>query len=229
MTLEPFHDRVAQRVRQIDDEHLFFFESITWDDFIPVGYNHAPANDGIRSVLSYHYYDPPNLNIENHFKTRAFDTERLGCGGFLTEFDAPGGSAVEIMDNADAHLQSWQGWEYKHFIAITGYDDPFFNKDGSLKLDNVLIHSRTYAHAVAGRTKLMNFNHTSSAFKLEYDVLEENIGVPTIIYYNKELRYSKGVEFIVSDYANLTFVGDNYIHIEYSKKGTVSFMMSPRK
>ncbi len=39
---------------------------------------------------------------------------------------------IDVFDTADKYFQSWQSWEYKHYIAITGYGDPFFNKDGSL-------------------------------------------------------------------------------------------------
>ena len=158
LTLQPFHGRVANKTREVDSEHLFFFESITWDDFIPVGFSHAPGHDAARSVLSYHYYDPPNLNLANHFATRQLDMERLGTGGFLTEFPSSGDLSVPVMDMADQHLQSWMSWEYKHYWPITGVDDPFFNADESFRVENVLNHARTSPQAVSGRTTKMHFN-----------------------------------------------------------------------
>ncbi len=39
-----------------------------------------------RSVLSYHYYSPPDLNAKLTMKARKRDLERLSIGGMLTEF-----------------------------------------------------------------------------------------------------------------------------------------------
>ena len=38
-----------------------------------------------RSVLSYHYYEPPDFSKTLNFHARMADLKRLKCGGFLTE------------------------------------------------------------------------------------------------------------------------------------------------
>ena len=80
----------APKIREVDEDHLIFFESITFDDFVAVGFAHVPGGHewALKSVLSYHWYNPRNLDKRTHFKVRELDQERLGCGGFLTEAGA---------------------------------------------------------------------------------------------------------------------------------------------
>ena len=52
-------------------------------------------------MLSYHWYNPPNLDKRTHFKVRELDQERLGCGGFLTETGSTGDNTVDALDVAD--------------------------------------------------------------------------------------------------------------------------------
>jgi len=61
LNLQPMYDRVQRAIRAGDTAHPILFESVTWDDFIPVGFNHTPGGDA-NVALSFHYYDPPNLN-----------------------------------------------------------------------------------------------------------------------------------------------------------------------
>lgn len=75
----------------------------------------------------------------------------------------------------------------------------------------------------------MKFDNATSEFTLEYEVLEDNVEVPTIVYFNKELRYKKGVDYEVSEGASVTLEGDNYLHIVKKEKGTVSLKLAPKK
>ncbi len=65
-----------------------FFEPVTWDNFISVGFEHVPGGEIYqnRSVLSHHYYKPPDLGVDEHFKARNNDVKRLKTAAFLTEF-----------------------------------------------------------------------------------------------------------------------------------------------
>ena len=68
-----------------------------------------------RSVLSYHYYEPPDFSKTLNFASRMKDLERLKCGGFLTEMYTVGSGfddMYEMFDLADEHKQSWHGWDY---------------------------------------------------------------------------------------------------------------------
>lgn len=47
-----------------------FFESVTWDEWT-VGFEAVPGGKGNehRSVLSYHFYIPPDVNYYDHWIT----------------------------------------------------------------------------------------------------------------------------------------------------------------
>ncbi len=195
--LEPFYDRVQKKIREVDDEHIIFFESVTFDDFIPVGFSSVPGGDNYknRSVLSYHYYSNINLNLNLHMWSRNRDIVRLGGGGMVTEFGI-GNTEEEVtkfMNVSDNYLQSWIGWSYKHFAGITGDGGrDFYNDDNSIKWERVKIVSRSYPQAVAGETKRISFDPVNKTLELEY--ISCKCG-ETEIYFNQYLHYSDG--FIV--------------------------------
>lgn len=118
--LQPFYDSANAAIRAQHPDGLIFFESTTWDDFIPIGFEHAPGGDAYanRSVISFHFYNPPNLTPENQMSSRTKDAGRLKTGLFLTEFDISDDNddptsleaIIKIMDVADAYTISWIGW-----------------------------------------------------------------------------------------------------------------------
>ena len=77
------------------------------------------------------------------------------------------------------------GWEYKSYVAITGYDSPFFDRDSNVIVPAVRQVSRTYAQIVSGKINSMRFNDTDSSFLLSYEVSSDQIGKETLVYYNK--------------------------------------------
>ena len=133
--LQPFYDVLAAAIAGADPAgHIVLFESVTWDDVFPVGFDKTPGNFSA-TALSFHYYNPPNLNAASQFAARSADMKRLNCGGMLTEFDISGANVAgmqETMAVADAYLGSWIGWEYKTFVEITGYGWGPYNPDGSV-------------------------------------------------------------------------------------------------
>ena len=74
----------------------------------------------------------------------------------------------------------------------------------------------------------MSFDHSTSSFQLEYEVLEENMGAPTVIYFNQKLRYSDGFEYTVSEGAEVV-VEENLIEIWKGTKGGVKFTLDKKK
>ena len=56
--------------------------------FFGVGFETVPGGDTFvnMSVLSWHFYIPPQFNLDFDFNVRAMDRRRLGCASFLTEF-----------------------------------------------------------------------------------------------------------------------------------------------
>jgi endoglycosylceramidase len=63
--LEPFYYKIQKKLREVDDQHIIFYESVTFDDFFPVGFSKNPGGENYRnrSSLSYHYYSDVNFNI----------------------------------------------------------------------------------------------------------------------------------------------------------------------
>jgi endoglycosylceramidase len=76
LNLARLYKRVAKEIRKVDPDHLILFESVTWDDFIRVGFNKVPGGKAYqnRSALSYHAYDNVNFNADLQLKSRAKDT-----------------------------------------------------------------------------------------------------------------------------------------------------------
>ena len=39
------YDVIAEEIRKVDDDHIIFFEPVTWDNFFKVGFEHVPGGD----------------------------------------------------------------------------------------------------------------------------------------------------------------------------------------
>jgi hypothetical protein len=88
INLMPLYDRISDKLRKTDPNHILFIESVTWDDIVPVGFNHPPGGHEFasKSGLSSHYYYPPNIYQHWHFERRVADMKSLKMGGILSEF-----------------------------------------------------------------------------------------------------------------------------------------------
>jgi endoglycosylceramidase len=196
--LQPFYDKIARNIFDIDDNHLILFQSVTWSIF-RTGFTHTPGNRENKTILSYHGYYPPNFSARQIFNSRNWDMKRLKCGGILTEFSVGSGTisheteiyhALNLINHADRNMQSWFIWEYKKFIPITGSNYGFFYPNGSYTEAKNLF-SRPYAQAVAGKIIDMEFFRNIGKFKVSF-IPNFDIKKPTIIYINKEMYYSDG-------------------------------------
>ena len=203
INLAPAYEVVHRAIREVDEKHCVFFEGVTWDYFA-VGFSNVPGAESYqnRSVLSYHYYEPPDFNKQFDFEVRMEDLARLKCGGFLTEFSTTGRSAkdiegmTKIMDFMDQHKQSWMGWLYKPYGCNHTYlaclTDFMHNENGHINDDLVANTTRTYPQAVAGYTKSFNFDSKTKKFELVYEISSECKSKQSIIYFNQGLHYPKG-------------------------------------
>ena len=95
------------------------------------------------------------------------DLARMGTGGMLTEFGACGDDAdsVELLrrqtEGADAQLQGWIYWTFKHFGDVTTQNaatETFYDAAGNLQSNKVRALARAYAPIVAGRPTDVLFN-----------------------------------------------------------------------
>lgn len=182
INLQPFYSSLSNAIRQVDEQCIIFFESVTWDNLI-VGFTDTPGGELYknRTALSYHHYYPtPNVaQLEPTIRERLKDVSRLKTGMMLTEFDIAYENQgrdhvrelVDALDIADRYFQSWTGWEYKPFVPMTGYGDSLIDPvTGEIRWAMVEVYSRTFAHAIAGNLVHHTFDMDSKKFELKYEV-----------------------------------------------------------
>ena len=204
INLSPVYKRLSSAIREVDKEHIIMFESVTWAD-LGTGFTEVPGGELYqnRSVLSYHFYIPPDLPfVDAQFKFRMLDLERLKCGGFLTEFFICGTDTERmesILDACDLYKQSWTGWMYKLYGNITGDCSALFDPDtGEFDQKRALLLSRTYPQAVAGEVESISFNSQDSEFNLVYRTRLRVVDTVTQIYLNAKTRYADNPIVVVT-------------------------------
>ncbi|XP_066919762.1 endoglycoceramidase-like [Clytia hemisphaerica] len=238
LNLEPAYDVLQKAIRQVDDQHAIFFEGVTWD-FFDVGFSKVPggAEYQNRSVLSYHYYEPPDFSKTLSFAARMNDLKRLKCGGFLSEMYTVGKDfegMYEMLDLADKYKQSWQGWMYKPYgcIKMNLACENSTNHSGGPGEIVVQNTSRTYPQAVAGNIQNYHFNKDTKEFSLSYKINPDCKSTLTEIYFNKEMHYPNGYKYSVSQNVHLSEEG--YLIIldhkatGYTADDLIEFTLSPK-
>lgn len=225
VNLQQMWEAGAAAIRSVDTDHAIWFEGVTWDWF-GVGFTQVPGGDAWRnkSVLSYHFYTPPDFNLDTQFAARLSDMQRLGCGGFLTEFSMD----ASVMDKCDDIAQGWMIWEYKPFLHNrTGWSSSIWFSNGSMDVAAASTLSRTYAQVVAGTLKVMRYSSADYSFILIFAGDPLVTANTTTIYLNEDLHYPRGFTVTtVSTAGNGTVTwrhaSRNYIEVQHSllKVGT---------
>eukprot|EP01033_Poteriospumella_lacustris_P015444 gene15444-11044_t len=241
--LQPAYDYLAPRIKSIDSQALIFFAGVTWDDIVPVGFEHPPGGveNADTSVFAFHYYTPPNGPLPVYFRQRVKDAQRLKVGAFITETMTPtrghtddDDGFVAMADAADAHLLSWATWEYKAFCretteslasdsqqadygaCKTGYGGrDLWNDDGTLNEEIARRLARTYPQKIGGLAERIHFNHTDASFSLTYK-LDTSISAPTEIFAQAALNYPTGIQVDIVPPLKATWLqkGDNTILVK---------------
>eukprot|EP00937_MAST-01D_sp_MAST-1D-sp2_P005638 g5638.t1 len=195
VNLQPVYDRVNAAVRAEDDDVLVFAAGVTWGD-LGSGFSAAPGGPAFanRTVLSYHFYDPPQFGADAQVASHTLAARRLGTAAMMTETEAiwaPGKythGGGNITDACDARLQGWADWAWKSFVRAgpgdgttkesqyytwgapkTGHGVDWNGADDPPAYYMTDL-ARTYAPRVAGSLAKMRFNATSSDFELQYVV-----------------------------------------------------------
>ena len=202
--LSPVYQKLSSAIREVDQEHVIMFESVTLADF-GTGFKGVPGGEEYqnRSVLSYHFYSPPDLPfVDAQFRIKMLDLQKLKCGGFLTEFficQTDTKLLGRIMDACDLYKQSWTGWMYKLYGNITGDCSALFDPDtGDFNQKRADLLSRTYPQAVAGEVQNISFNSQDSEFNLVYITRLRVVDTVTQIYLNAKTRYADNPIVVVT-------------------------------
>ena len=235
VNLQKTWEAAADGIRQKDTSHAIFFEGVTWDWF-NVGFTDIPGGKQWtnKSVLSYHFYKPPDFDAQTQMRARQDDMKRLRCGGFLTELFPD----TTLFNDCDQYLQSWLMWEYKPFIGNkTGSDSYMWFANGTMNVQHAALLSRSYAQVVAGTTTAMKFNTTSKVFVLVYEVSPAVHHNTSKVYFNEALHYPSGFTATVTSSPSSApinpswkYVTKNHIEVYHSTgtSGTVVFTLNPQ-
>eukprot|EP00667_Euglena_gracilis_P004147 EG_transcript_4162 len=195
--LQAAYEAAAATLREADRTHCVFFEPVPTD----VGCRAFTAVPGgemwrNRSVLSYHYYEPPQRDLEAYAGFVADNARALGCGTMLTEFalaDVPLETTLAVMEHADRYLQSWIGWSYKIYgWDKTGVMNLLWDQDGKFLDDRARLISRTYAQIVAGVALATSFDVPTAAFFLRYAVVAGVKSTESVVYLCPKYHYPTG-------------------------------------
>jgi len=253
--LQVAYDALAPAIWAADPDRLIMFAAVTWDDIVPVGFEHPPggSSHANQSIFTFHFYEAPQLTLEPYFTQRVKDAQKLGTGLMLTEFD--GGNFVsdkasfdDICAEADKYLLSWSLWEYKPFCihnesdpyyanvsqwdlfgaCKTGYGGPVWNANGTVNEVVAQHYARTYAFAVAGETVSMSFDPTKAVFTLVFNA-NLQITEPTLIYLSEDIFYPNGYNVDLQGAANWGVQYTNVIGINTAPGAkTISVTITPK-
>lgn len=188
-SLQPMYQFLHDKIREIDDEKVIFFEPLTID-YWPSGFETTPGGSEYddRQALAYHIYCPfhdPSIpaagacdliNTEL-FTMRIKDAERLGGGLVMTEFGASKDVTYDLYglnylaEKMDKYSQSWMYWQYKYYSDITTCTpegEALYLTNGTVCEDKLRILSRTYPMAIAGNVLSYGFHVGSGMFDMSY-------------------------------------------------------------
>ena len=220
--LQVFYDEIFMFLNNKNylKNKLFLFEPITWSELGSHFKNpclNSNDNSSNQCVLSYHCYFPPQISVDQTFKSRLRDMEQMNTAGFLTEVGSD--RLHDIFERLDESFQSVSVWTYKRNAGITGDGSMFFNKNGSNESTRLLLN-RTYPRAICGHGKYFNFNVTANTFVLIYENNNACTGMTEIFLNGKmNISISPESEYFISNsilyvYANsqnidIKIVGDH--------------------
>jgi endoglycosylceramidase len=223
----PAYDKITNRIKEVDNETLIFFEGVVWADF-GTHFKRVPGGEQYqnKSVLSYHFYIPPNTHQDAYFSTRYEDQKRLKVAGFLTEFDVMDRSEenmnqiTKTLEACDKYKQSWVAWTSHGWLL---------HNPSTIRI------TQTYAHAVAGSVKEMAFDFDTGVYTLTYQMNSAVSNHPTVIFMNEDYYYTFGYDVDIRPLmgAKVHQPEKNYLHIynhpDITDGTEISVRISPSK
>jgi endoglycosylceramidase len=209
VNLQPFYENVTSAIRAAEarvgaSPKVVMVESITFDDFVSVGFSSIPGAEQGLGALSWHYYILPNFNDEWQISSRMNDASRLKSGSMLSEFDIGLASPVtspytnmdlrHMLDLCDAYGESYIGWAYSNLFNGTGLYWP-----------DVVELSRPFPLAVAGVVEQYLFVVNGSAtqgpfFNLTYYLSPQvnPYNAETVVFVSTEVWFGANMQVEVA-------------------------------
>ncbi len=210
--LQPFYQRLIDRLREVDNESWIFFEPRYGapGDGLPsyLGVLEDPRPEGDRLVYYPHLYSvlleategynrDVDTTITEWERHRALEIEEQNCALAIGEWGLNQGTEnveefmTDVVNMADRLMAGWAYWDYNFggWIPVDG-------EGNELPMMDVLV--RPYPRRIAGRPIAFGYDPDSRVFTLEF---EDRVGVtgPTEIYLPAARHYPSGWEVTVSD------------------------------
>jgi len=229
--LARMYETVAASIREHDDDHLIFYEPVTWGmlfegKIVGSGFAHVPGGDAYRnrSCFSYHYYcasfvpgwegKPVEQKlICDHvtgplvFEAVKKDLAALGGAQMMTEGIACGDNKTEcarVMGMLDDHLFSYTSYADSQGETF----DPLPSMQAAW--------ARTYARAIAGTPTSMHFDPETKDFDFCFRV-DLSIAQPTEIFASATYSYPSGRNVTTTPNVLAREVGEDIIEIVPNK------------
>jgi endoglycosylceramidase len=252
--LLPFYDSLSASIREVDDQHLIFYEPVTWGmifngNVTGSGFDHVPGGEKYQdsSVFSFHYYcwwynedDMSRKTCDKLFGPKVFeqavrDVRTIGGATMLTEW----GQGCNFNDgetHSDINSECNQIMDQadKHLVSWT---DWYFGESltyNSFEISTAAqkLFARTYAKIVAGHPREMNFNVETKDFKLCFEpTLSTDANVDgsmnTEIFLNFAVHYPNGIDVTHSPNLQLVKIDEVNNKVTLRNRQLQSFGFSP--
>jgi endoglycosylceramidase len=191
--LKPFHTKLAEAIREVDDRHLLFFEPNAIRNFTDTAPLSTSDFADARGVYAPHLYtliftDPDDelANLEKERLRENFDNAAAEAAAWATPLFIGEWGIGPDMPNAenytrymyellDEHFLSSTNWVWKEnsqgFWGFYDYDEA--GDSWAAREQVVAWHDRAYAVAVGGTPTSMSYDPDAKSFQLEYEGRED--------------------------------------------------------
>ncbi|MGF6885513.1 hypothetical protein ABIA39_003945 [Nocardia sp. GAS34] len=172
--LAAFQGKAMRGIRQVDPEHLLFYEPFVTTDFGAPVRMPNPTGDP-RAGMSFHDYclGPIQTCPENGFDS----TRAAGTVGLVTEFGATDNQAIlaRVTGRLDDTMASWMLWSLTQ-NQLPGH--PQQPPTGANLISPAASVERPYPQAVAGTPRGWHYDSATATFSLRYDTARADSGRP---------------------------------------------------
>lgn len=169
--LAPFQAKAMNAIRQVDPDHLLFYEPSLTNDFGTPDWMPNPTGDP-KAGMSYHDYCVGDDTCATNGLDRAVAE---GVAAVVTEFGATTDAArlTRLTDRFDAAMVSWMFWSEPQNQTPGHPQEP---PTGPNLMNPAIV--RPYPRALAGTPQQWNYDSTTGTFTLRYSTRRVDSGLP---------------------------------------------------